>query len=140
MLRIMPMILQRRVSSQLHRRTAIGAVHILLLGYRPEQQADDSDGSDSDGSETHITNVQHSSSSFQYRAYNSGAFAPEKHNVKYRTLGECNESHQTYARGELRTSRSSYGSDVRLYTVALSPPCDCLTRSDWQFPLRSNYS
>lgn len=52
--------------------------------------------------------------------------------MKSRTLGECNKSHQTIARGELRTSRSSHGSDVRLYTVALSPPCASFTRSDSQ--------
>lgn len=63
-------------------------------------------------------------------SYSSGAFTSEKHNVKYCALGECNKSHQTYARGELRTSRSSLGSDVRLYTVALLPPRTCFTRSD----------
>lgn len=67
----------------------------------------------------------------QHRACRSGAFAPEKHNVKHCALGERNKSHQTYARGELRASRSSLGSDVRLYTVALSPPLTCFTRSDW---------
>lgn len=57
-----------------------------------------------------------------YSVANWEAYAPKKHKVKYCALGEPTILIKLTREGELRTSRSSLGSDVRLYTFALSPP------------------